>query len=100
RDERLRRETRLRDAKEKRLRHGRRLLLLLRPIVDLAEDLLVNVLALEELRLAGIQNTNLLEHLPDDDADVFIVDLHALESVDLLDFIQQVLLHGARAFNS
>ena len=78
RDERLRRQARLGDAEQQRLGRRRRFLLLLRPIVDLAEDLLIDVLALEELRLARLEDANLLQHLPDDDPDVLVVDLHAL----------------------
>ena len=35
-----------------------------------------------------------------DHADVLVVDLHALQAVDLLHFVQQVLLHGARSLDA
>src|SRR5690606_3261114 len=56
----------------------------------------VDVLALEELAVAAVRDADLLEHLADDGPDVLVVDLHALEAVDLLDLVQQILLHGAR----
>ena len=71
-------------------------LLLLRPLVLVAERLLVDVLALEELGLARIDHAHLLQHLAHDHADVLVVDLHALQAIDLLHFVQQVLLHRAR----
>src|SRR5207302_287795 len=40
------------------------------------------------------------QHLTHDHADVFVVDLHALEPVDLLHFIQEVLLHRPRALDA
>src|ERR671921_41417 len=67
---------------------------------DLAEALLVDVLPLEELRLPRLDDAHLLEHLAHDHADVLVVDLHALEAVDLLHLVQQVLLHRARALDA
>ena len=37
---------------------------------------------------------HLAEHLGDDDLDVLVVDLDALAAVDVLDFADEVLLHG------
>ena len=99
RDERLGRQARLRDAEQQRLGRRRRDLLLLRPLVLVAEALLVHVLALEELRRARIHDPDLLEHLANDHANVLVVDLHALEAVDLLHFVQEVLLYGPRALD-
>ena len=53
----------------------------------------------EELRLARLHDANLLQHLPDDHADVLVVDLHALQAVDLLHFVEQILLHRARSLD-
>ena len=78
---------------------GRRLLLLLRPLVLVAEDLAIHVLPFEELRLARLHDSNLLQHLLDDHADVLVVDLHALEAVNLLHFVEQILLHRARSLD-
>src|SRR4029077_6351169 len=94
RDERLRGERRLRDTEQQRLGRGRRFLPLLHTIVLVAEDLLVDMLALEELRLARIHHADLLKHLADDDADVLVVDLHALQAIHLLHLVEQVFLHG------
>ena len=47
----------------------------------------------------GSMHADLLEHLADDHADVLVVDLHALQAVDLLHLVQQVLLHRARALD-
>ena len=77
----------------------RLLLLLLRAVVRVAEHALVHVLALEELGVARLEHAHLLEHLANDHADVLVVDLHALQAVDLLHFVEQVLLHRARSLD-
>ena len=41
-------------------------------------------------RVADVDDLHLLHHLADDDADVLVVDPHALEPVDLLDLVQKV----------
>jgi hypothetical protein len=50
--------------------------------------------------VARVGDAHLLEHLAHDHADVLVVDLHALEPVDLLDLVQQVLLNGPRPLDS
>src|SRR5688572_12199478 len=57
------------------------------------------MLALEELGVPRLEHAHFLQHLAHDHPDVLVVDLHALEAVDLLDFVQQVLLNGARTTN-
>src|SRR5438874_160807 len=47
-------------------------------------------LAGEEGRLAGIVDLYLLQHLAHDDFDVLVINAHALQSVDLLDLVDQV----------
>ena len=42
-------------------------------------------------------DADLAEHLGDDDLDVLVVDLDALAAVDVLDFADEVLLHGLLA---
>ena len=41
-------------------------------------------------RIAHVDDLHLLHHLADDDADVLVVDAHALQTVDLLDLVEQV----------
>src|SRR5712671_1567912 len=50
----------------------------------------VDLLAGEEGRLAGIVDLYLLQHLAHDDFDVLVINAHALQSVDLLDLVDQV----------
>src|SRR6266704_2523680 len=93
RNERLRRQARLGDPQEQRL-VGRRLAALLHdPVLGVGEGLLVHVLPLQELRVTGLDDLHLLQHLAHDHADVLVVDLHALQPVHLLHFVQEVLLH-------
>ena len=60
------------------------------PSVDLVHLDLVDLLALDEVGLAGFVDLDLLQHLPNDHFDVLVVDRHALEPIDLLDLIDQV----------
>src|SRR5256885_6325554 len=99
RDERLRREARLRNPQEQRL-VGRGLAALLHdPVLRVGEGLLVYVLPLQEHRVPGLDDLHLLQHLAHDHADVLVVDLHALQPVHLLDLVQQVLLHRPRTLD-
>ena len=43
---------------------------------------------------ARVGHTHLAAHLTDDDFDMLIVDVNALQTVDLLDFTDQVVLGG------
>ncbi len=51
----------------------------------------VHLLALEELGIARIVNFRLLQHLPDDDLDMLVIDRHALEAIDLLDLVDEIV---------
>ncbi len=51
----------------------------------------VELLALDQLRLAGIRDLDLLQHLANDHLDVLVVDRHALQTVDVLDLVDQVV---------
>ena len=53
--------------------------------------MLVELLALDQVGLARIRDLDLLQHLPDDDLDVLVVDGHALQPVDVLDLVDQVV---------
>src|SRR4030095_11154462 len=52
----------------------------------------VDLIAPEQRCIAWIGDLYLPQHLAHDDFDVLVIDLHALESIDLLHFIHQVLL--------
>src|SRR5213078_120505 len=52
--------------------------------------------ARQELRGTRVDDRDPLEHLPDDDLDVLVVDLHALRPVHLLDLMGQVDLYRPR----
>ena len=57
----------------------------------------IDLLAEDELRVADRDDFNLLHHLPDDHADVLVVDAHALQPVDLLDLVDQICLQRVLA---
>ena len=88
---------RLGDAEQHR-RAGRRLAALLgHDLVRLFELGLVDLLAGQELGVARIDDIDLLQHLANDHLDVLVVDVHALQPVDLLDLVDEVggkLLHA------
>src|SRR5690606_11446073 len=92
-------QARLRDAEQQRLGPGGRATPGDHLLVRLPELRAVHVLALEVVRVARVRDPDLLEHLPDDHTDVLVVDLHALQAVDLLHLVQQVLLHGPRTLD-
>ena len=58
-------------------------LLLEAPLLDLVAD--------QELGVADVLDAHAAQHLPDDHLDVLVVDAHALQPVDLLDLVHQVL---------
>ena len=45
-------------------------------------------------RSSSLHDLHLAQHLPDDDLDVLVVDLHALQTVDVLDLLHDMLGHG------
>ena len=49
-----------------------------------------SLLALQQLGLAGVVDLDLLQHLANDHLDVLVVDVDALQPVDLLDFVDEV----------
>ena len=52
---------------------------------------LSSLLAAQEPSVAGIRDLDLAQHLANDDLDVLVVDLDALEPVDVLDLAHQVI---------
>src|SRR5258706_2094859 len=60
----------------------------------------IDLLAGKQSGVAAILDFHLLEHLADDDLDVLVVDLHALQAIDLLDLVDEIdgkLLHALDA---
>jgi hypothetical protein len=51
----------------------------------------IQLLAAQERGVADVQHLGLAQHLADDHLDVLVVDLHALQAVDLLDLANQVV---------
>ena len=52
--------------------------------------LAVDLLADQQGGVAALGDLDLLKHLADDHLDVLVVDLHALEPVDLLDLADEI----------
>src|SRR6056297_1899314 len=91
RDERLGRQRGLGDAQKDTLEYRRTQSVAVELPVFLDHVYRVELLALQELAVARVENFDLAQHLPDDDLDVLVVDLHALEPIDVLDFLHQVI---------
>ena len=84
-------QARLGDAEQDRRALGRLAAGGDRLLVLLVELDLVDLLALQERGAAGLGDLPLLQHLADDHLDVLVVDLHALQPVDLLHLLDQVV---------
>src|SRR3990167_1459320 len=97
RDDRLGRQRALRDAEQERIALGRLATTDDHALVLLLEDVLLDVLVDEEVRVARIRDAHAAQHLANDHLDVLVVDAHALEAVDLLDLAHQVLRGRALA---
>src|SRR3954451_12475702 len=90
---------------ERRLGHAEEHGLCRRRLAALRQDLVVGLLeveAVDELRrelleVARLVDPDLLEHLPDDDLDVLVVDRDALAAVHPLDLAHEVALDGVLA---
>ena len=54
----------------------------------------------QQVRIASVRDLNLSQHTCYDDFDVLVADLHALQAIDLLNFVDQVLLNSLFAANS
>ena len=44
----------------------------------------------EIFRLARIRDLDLLQHLPDDDLNVLVIDIHALKSINFLNLVHEI----------
>src|SRR5438105_3680558 len=89
-DERLRRERRLGDAEQQRLAYRRLASRGRHSRILVVEHLLLHLLVDEEVGVAHLLDAHAAQHLPDDGLDVLVVDLHALEPVDLLHLVHHV----------
>src|SRR4029078_9357801 len=54
------------------------------------EDVLLDLLVDEEVRVADVLDAHAAQHLTNDDLDVLVVDGDALEAVDLLDLVDEI----------
>src|SRR5260370_10864978 len=61
-----------------------------RPRIDLVQLDLVDLLALDQLGLALLADLDLLQHLPNDDLDVLVIDADTLQTIDLLDLVDEI----------
>src|SRR5437867_1387242 len=91
RDEALRREARLGDAEQQRLRHRALTAPPEHPLVLLLEPPLLYLVADQEVGVTHLLDAHPAQHLPDDDLDVLVVDANALQAIDLLHLVHQVL---------
>src|SRR5215213_8402419 len=92
RQERVRRQRRLRDAEDDLLGLGALLALRDHRVVDLPVLVAVDELPGQEVRVALLVDPDLLEHLANDQLDVLVVDVYALGLVDLLHLLDEVHL--------
>ena len=60
------------------------------PLVLPLEDVLLDLLVDEEVRVADVLDADAAQHLANDDLDVLVVDGDALQAVDLLDLVDEV----------
>jgi hypothetical protein len=58
---------------------------------DVEQPAAIHLFAAQQRRIAGVQHLDLAQHLPHDDFDVLVVDLHALQPVHVLDLADQVV---------
>src|SRR6266851_7502308 len=90
REERAGLQARLGNAEQHRRSRGGLLALLLGLGVEHVELDLVDLFARDHVGLALVGDLLLLQHLTDNHFDVLVVDQHALQPVDLLDFVDQI----------
>ena len=59
------------------------------PLVLALEDVLLDLLVDQEVRVADVLDAHAAQHLTNDDLDVLVVDADALQAVDLLDLVDE-----------
>src|SRR3989338_6533968 len=91
RDEAAGLQRRLGDAQQDRLGSGLTHAVGMCLFVGLVEFVLVDVFALEQRGFARVENFELLQHLANDHLDVLVVDFHALQTIDVLHFVDHVV---------
>ena len=62
------------------------------PIILLLEAKSVDLLLQQEIGITHLFDLHPAHHLPDDDFDVFVIDIDPLQAVDFLNFVDQVCL--------
>ncbi len=92
RDERLRRQRRLRDAEQQRRSVGGLAAAVHDLLVLLHEAEAIDLLVHQEVRVANARDAHRPQHLTADDFDVLVVDRDRLRAIDLLDLVDQVTL--------
>ena len=65
--------------------------------VDFIHFDLIDLLIVQELAIADFVDFDLLQHLTDDDFDMLVVNRHALQAIDFLDFVDEV---GCKLFDT
>ena len=68
-------------------------------VVFIHEFALVNNLLFEEASVTRIKDSYLTHHLTNDYFKVFVVDLHTLHTVNVLNFIHDIFLNGCRTLD-
>src|SRR5437588_4087830 len=84
------------NTEQHRLRFGRLATHLFDPLVLFFELQLVHLLAPEERSVPRFGDPHLAEHLTDDNLDVLVIDGYALQPINFLDLINEVLLKFLR----
>ena len=88
------------DTDQYRFRFGQFSAHLLNPLDLLFEVLLIDDFPDDEPRVAGVGDADLPQHLPDDNLEVFVVDIDPLEFVNHLDFLDEEFLQLFDPFNA
>src|SRR5476651_2702193 len=91
RDERFGRQRRLGDTQQNARELGNELVVASQTLVLYQNVSQLHLVALDEGGIAGFSDFNFTQHLTQDGLDVLVVDLHALQAVNVLDLVDDVL---------